>query len=77
MRNSYVFALYLYKLQKDNFSSDVCAQVTSFSVGDIVKILDQVHEVKKLQRGHGEWTDSMKDVSATFNLPFDDHVGII
>ena len=38
-------------------------QVQTLSVGDIVKISDNIHSVKELQKGHGEWNDSMKAVS--------------
>ena len=38
-------------------------QVQTLSVGDIVKISENIHSVKELQKGHGEWNDSMKAVS--------------
>ena len=35
----------------------------TLSVGDIVKVSENIHSVKELQKGHGEWNDSMKAVS--------------
>ena len=40
-----------------------------FHVGDVVRIMDDVTEVKRMQRGHGEWNDSMTEVNLlTFPL---------
>ncbi|XP_077998099.1 E3 ubiquitin-protein ligase MIB2-like [Glandiceps talaboti] len=36
------------------------SKVDMFSIGDIVKITEDLETVKKLQAGHGEWTESMK-----------------
>ena len=36
---------------------------TIFRVGDIVRVMDDRGEVSKLQKGHGEWNDSMSIVS--------------
>ncbi|CAG0898529.1 unnamed protein product [Darwinula stevensoni] len=32
----------------------------SFSIGDVVRVSDDEELVRRLQRGHGEWTDDMK-----------------
>lgn len=37
-------------------------QVNTFGVGELVRVLDEVETVKRLQAGHGEWTDSMTPV---------------
>ncbi|XP_013397887.1 E3 ubiquitin-protein ligase MIB2 isoform X2 [Lingula anatina] len=42
------------------FHAGALTKVQQFSVADIVKISENLHEVRKLQVGHGEWTDSMK-----------------
>lgn len=39
-------------------------QVNTFGVGDLVRVLDDMESVKRLQASHGEWTDSMAPVSA-------------
>ena len=36
---------------------------TIFRVGDIVRVMEDRGEVSKLQKGHGEWNDSMSIVS--------------
>uniref|UniRef100_H2YAN7 RING-type E3 ubiquitin transferase n=1 Tax=Ciona savignyi TaxID=51511 RepID=H2YAN7_CIOSA len=42
------------------FNPAVLTKVTEFStVGDLVQISSQVDQVKSLQRGHGEWSESM------------------
>lgn len=38
-------------------------QIQLFEVGDYVKIKDDLHLVKQLQKGHGEWTENTKTVS--------------
>lgn len=40
------------------------AQRHSFWVGDVVRVIDDLDTVKRLQAGHGEWTDDMAPVSA-------------
>lgn len=42
------------------FHPGALTKIHSFAVGDIVKIIDDVHKVKEHQKGHGEWTESMK-----------------
>lgn len=37
-------------------------QVNTFGVGELVKVLEELETVKRLQAGHGEWTDSMTPV---------------
>ena len=39
------------------------ADKCSFKVGDFVRISDDLERVKTLQRGHGEWVDSMLPVN--------------
>lgn len=39
------------------------AQHNSFWVGDVVRVMDDLDTVKRLQAGHGEWTDDMAPVS--------------
>ena len=54
--------------------SSYSIQVQTLSVGDIVKISENIHSVKELQKGHGEWNDSMKAVSycdGYLNLSYD------
>jgi len=40
-------------------------QVNTFAVGELVKVLDDIDSVKRLQVGHGEWTDSMAPVGSS------------
>ena len=37
-------------------------QVEVFAVGDFVRVLSDLKAVKRLQVGHGEWKDDMKEV---------------
>ncbi|XP_072101518.1 E3 ubiquitin-protein ligase MIB2 isoform X1 [Mobula birostris] len=41
------------------FHPGALTKVDTFSVGDIVRVMDEIEAVKRLQTGHGEWTDSM------------------
>uniref|UniRef100_A0A671UVA7 E3 ubiquitin-protein ligase MIB2 n=1 Tax=Sparus aurata TaxID=8175 RepID=A0A671UVA7_SPAAU len=36
--------------------------VNTFGVGELVRVLEDMESVKRLQAGHGEWTDSMAPV---------------
>ena len=36
---------------------------TLYRSGDVVRVMDDRGEVSKLQKGHGEWNDSMSMVS--------------
>ncbi|XP_047196129.1 E3 ubiquitin-protein ligase MIB2 isoform X2 [Hippoglossus stenolepis] len=38
------------------------SQVNTFGVGEQVRVLEDMESVKRLQAGHGEWTDSMAPV---------------
>lgn len=38
-------------------------QHNSFGVGDVVRVMDDLDTVKRLQARHGEWTDDMAPVS--------------
>lgn len=42
------------------FHPGALKKVLTPSVGDTVKVLDNIHQVKELQKNHGEWNDSMK-----------------
>ncbi|XP_041378188.1 E3 ubiquitin-protein ligase MIB2-like [Gigantopelta aegis] len=42
------------------FHPGALTKVHQFTNGDIVKISEDIHLVKDLQKDHGEWTDSMK-----------------
>ena len=39
--------------------------MTSFGVGELVQVLEDMEGVKRLQAGHGEWTDSMTPVGSS------------
>lgn len=45
--------------------------MNTFGVGELVKVLEDIDSVKRLQAGHGEWTDSMAPV-CSFSLIIDD-----
>lgn len=48
---------------QNGFRLDPClCQVNTFGVGELVQVLDEMETVKRLQAGHGEWTDSMTPV---------------
>ncbi|XP_052213895.1 E3 ubiquitin-protein ligase MIB2-like isoform X2 [Dreissena polymorpha] len=42
------------------FHPGALTKVQTLSVGDTVKVIDNMARVKELQKGHGEWNDSMK-----------------
>lgn len=44
-------------------------QHNSFWVGDVVRVIDDLDAVKRLQAGHGEWTDDMAPVSPPATPP--------
>lgn len=44
-------------------------QHNAFWVGDVVRVIDDLDTVKRLQAGHGEWTDDMAPVSAPAPTP--------
>ena len=48
--------------QRWTFNPRAIHRLSAFSVGDAVRITDDVAEVKQLQRGHGEWVDIMRSV---------------
>ncbi|XP_007905447.1 E3 ubiquitin-protein ligase MIB2 isoform X1 [Callorhinchus milii] len=41
------------------FHPGALTKVDTCTVGDIVRVMDDLETVKRLQAGHGEWTDSM------------------
>lgn len=49
------------------FNPATLIKVNSFTVGDIVSVINDIEKVKELQKGHGEWIDIMKNVIRTFN----------
>ena len=49
--------------QRWTFHPRAIHRLSAFSVGDAVRLSDDIEEVKQLQRGHGEWVDIMRSVS--------------
>lgn len=45
-------------------------QVNTFGVGELVRVLEDMESVKRLQAGHGEWTDSMTPVCSFYLIIF-------
>uniref|UniRef100_A0A6Q2WRQ5 RING-type E3 ubiquitin transferase n=1 Tax=Esox lucius TaxID=8010 RepID=A0A6Q2WRQ5_ESOLU len=41
------------------FHPGALTKVNTFGVGELVRVLEEIDSVKRLQAGHGEWTDSM------------------
>uniref|UniRef100_A0A668APN2 E3 ubiquitin-protein ligase MIB2 n=1 Tax=Myripristis murdjan TaxID=586833 RepID=A0A668APN2_9TELE len=41
------------------FHPGALTKVNTFGVGELVRVLEDIESVKRLQAGHGEWTDSM------------------
>uniref|UniRef100_A0A8C8H2L7 E3 ubiquitin-protein ligase MIB2 n=1 Tax=Oncorhynchus tshawytscha TaxID=74940 RepID=A0A8C8H2L7_ONCTS len=41
------------------FHPGALTKVNTFGVGELVRVLEDIDNVKRLQAGHGEWTDSM------------------
>lgn len=39
--------------------------IPRYQVGDIVRVMDDLAEVAKLQKNHGGWVEEMSDVSHT------------
>lgn len=48
--------------QRWTFHPRAIHRLSAFSVGDAVRITDDVAQVKQLQKGHGEWIDAMRPV---------------
>ena len=48
--------------QRWTFHPRAIYRLSAFSVGDAVRITDNIAEVKQLQIGHGEWVDVMRSV---------------
>uniref|UniRef100_A0A8D3A7J8 E3 ubiquitin-protein ligase MIB2 n=1 Tax=Scophthalmus maximus TaxID=52904 RepID=A0A8D3A7J8_SCOMX len=44
------------------FHPGALTKVNTFGVGELVQVLEDMESVKRLQAGHGEWTDSMAPV---------------
>ncbi|XP_053704457.1 E3 ubiquitin-protein ligase MIB2 isoform X1 [Synchiropus splendidus] len=44
------------------FHPGALTKVNTFAVGELVRVLEDMDSVKRLQAGHGEWTDSMTPV---------------
>ena len=53
-----------------------CSSVTQQNclVGEVVRVIDDLDTVKRLQAGHGEWTDDMAPVSLPPLLPCLSHL---
>uniref|UniRef100_A0A8C9WWQ6 E3 ubiquitin-protein ligase MIB2 n=1 Tax=Sander lucioperca TaxID=283035 RepID=A0A8C9WWQ6_SANLU len=49
------------------FHPGALTKVNTFGVGELVRVLEDIESVKRLQAGHGEWTDSMAPV-CSFSL---------
>ena len=50
-------------------SKEPSSSAQQFAVGDVVTISADVERVKMLQKGHGEWTDSMLLVCGCIKVP--------
>lgn len=48
------------------FNPAALCKINTFSIGDVVCVLNDQAKVRELQKGHGEWIDVMKNVS--FNI---------
>jgi E3 ubiquitin-protein ligase mind-bomb len=48
--------------QRWTFHPRAIYRLSAFSVGDAVRLTDDIAHVKLLQRGHGEWVDIMRMV---------------
>ena len=53
------------------FHTGALTKVHVFNVDDMVKVSDNAHVVKEKQKGHGEWTESMRTVSYEYNLMYE------
>ena len=40
----------------------ITSPATQFNIGDLVQICNDVEKVRRLQLGHGEWTEAMEAV---------------
>jgi len=47
-----------------------------YEVGNVVRVIDDMAEVFRLQKGHGEWTDNMALVCKVLVKSFFSHVRI-
>ena len=52
--------------QRWTFHPRAIYRLSAFSVGDAVRLTDDISHVKLLQRGHGEWVDVMRLVCTSF-----------
>lgn len=63
------FDFFLHRVQYENcsnrwtFHPAALVKVCTFQVGDIVTIDTNATKVEKLQKGHGEWVETMRNVS--------------
>lgn len=44
-------------------------QESMFRPGDFIRVIDDMVEVQKYQKGHGEWIDEMELVSKNIVIP--------
>ena len=56
-------SLYMYIILLYMYISLSQVDTTLYRSGDVVRVMDDRGEVSKLQKGHGEWNDSMSMVS--------------
>lgn len=49
------------------FHPAALVKVHTFHVGDLVTIINDAAKVQQLQKGHGEWVDTMRNVSVPFS----------
>lgn len=45
------------------FHPAALVKVCTFHVGDLVTIINDAAKVQQLQKGHGEWVETMRNVS--------------
>lgn len=48
--------------QRWTFHPRAIHRLAAFAVGDAVRLSDDADQVRRLQRGHGEWIDVMRQV---------------
>ena len=63
--HAYLHVLYVTNVGLSTLS--VC-QVDEFAVGNDVRVCDNVATVQKLQKDHGEWTETMKHVRPVYHI---------
>lgn len=46
-------------------------QFQPFQVDDVVKVIADTAMVKRMQKGHGEWVESMREVGVAIHIKCD------